>query len=138
MKMTEGMSQKRQDNNINKKIDRFFIYIIKNEKDNPEKMTKDEEIGFKKLLEKYELNYTEELINIFAEENIEKLKIIIYALKDIYISTRKSLITKLTRDEFIFIYDKCKTKENEYKNTTSEINNFYEYYYTSLIKKLES
>ena len=74
MKMTEGMSQKRQDNNINKKIDRFFIYIIKKEKENPEKMTKDEDIGFKELLEKYELNYTEELINIFAEENIEKLK----------------------------------------------------------------
>ena len=108
------------------------------EKENPEKMTKDEDIGFKELLEKYELNYTEELINIFAEENIEKLKIIIYALKDIYISTRKGLITKLTRDELIFIYDKCKTKENEYKNTTNEINNFYEYYYTSLIKKLES
>lgn len=138
IKMTEGMSQKRQDNNINKKIDRFFIYIIKKEKENPEKMTKDEDIGFKELLERYELNYTEELINIFAEENIEKLKIIIYALKDIYISTRKSLITKLTRDELIFIYDKCKTKENEYKNTTNEINNFYEYYYTSLIKKLES
>ena len=90
------------------------------------------------MLEKYELNYTEELINIFAEENIEKLKIIIYALKDIYISTRKGLITKLTRDELIFIYDKCRTKESEYSNTTNEINNFYEYYYTSLVRKIES
>ena len=138
IKMTEGMSQKRQDNNIKIKIDRFFIYLIKNEKQNPEKMTKDEEIGFKELLKKFEFDYTEELINIFAGENIEKLKIIIYALKDIYISTRRRLVTKLTREELIFIYDKCKVKESEYSNTQNEINNFYEYYYTSLIKKLES
>ncbi len=138
IKMTEGMSQKRQDNNINIKIDRFFIYLIKNEKQNPEIMTKEEERGFRELLDKFELNYNEELISIFAEENIEKLKIIIYALKDIYISTRRNLITKLTRDELIFIYDKCKNKQNEYNNTSNEINNFYDYYYTSLVRKMES
>lgn len=138
MKMTEGMSQKRQDNNIKIKIDRFFIYLIKKEKQNPEKMTKDEDIGFKELLKKFEFDYTEELINIFAEENVEKLKIIIYALKDIYISTRRNLITKLTRNELISIYDKCKAKQNEYSDTTNEINNFYEYYYTSLVRKIES
>lgn len=138
IKKPEGMSQKGQDNNINIKIDRFFIYLIKNEKQNPENMTKEEERGFKELLEMFELNYTEELISIFAEENIEKLKIITYALKDIYISTRRNLITKLTRNELISIYDKCKTKQNEYNGTINEINNFYEYYYTSLVRKIES
>ena len=33
------MSQKRQDNNINIKIDRLFNYIIKKESGNPENMT---------------------------------------------------------------------------------------------------
>ena len=39
IKMSEGMSQKRQDNNINIKIDRLFNYIIKKESENPENMT---------------------------------------------------------------------------------------------------
>lgn len=138
IKMTEGMSQKRQDNNINIKIDRFFNYLIKNEKQNPENMTKDEEIGFKEILERFEFNYTEELIKFFTEDNIIKLKTITYALKDIYVSIRKHLITKLTRDELIDIYDKCKSKQNEYINTINEINNFYEYYYASLVRKIES
>lgn len=125
-------------NNINIRIDRFFNYLIKNEKQNPENMTRDEEIGFKEILERFEFNYTEELIRFFTEDNIIKLKTITYALKDIYVSIRKHLITKLTRDELIDIYDKCKAKQNEYINTINEINNFYEYYYASLVRKIES
>ena len=132
------MSQKRQDNNINIKIDRFFLYLINKEHKNPEKMTKDEERNFKELLEKYELNYNQEQISFFTEENIEKVKTIIYALKNIYVSSRKFLIAKLTREELIFIYDKCKNKQIEYNDTKNEINNFYEYYYSSLIRKIES
>ena len=132
------MSQKRQDNNINIKIDRFFLYLINKEDKNPEKMTKDEERNFKELLERYELNYNQEHISFFTEENIEKVKIIIYALKNIYVSSRKFLIAKLTREELIFIYDKCKNKQIEYNDTKNEINNFYEYYYSSLIRKIES
>ena len=101
-------------------------------------MTKDEERNFKELLEKYELNYNQEHISFFTEENIEKVKIIIYALKNIYVSSRKFLIAKLTREELIFIYDKCKNKQIEYNDTKNEINNFYEYYYSSLIRKIES
>lgn len=138
IKITESMSQKRQDNNINIKIDRFFLYLINKEHKNPEKMTKDEERSFKELLEKYELNYNQEQISFFTEENIEKVKTIIYALKNIYVSSRKFLIAKLTREELIFIYDKCKNKQIEYNDTKNEINNFYEYYYSSLIRKIES
>ena len=138
IKITESMSQKRQDNNINIKIDRFFLYLINKEDKNPEKMTKDEERNFKELLEKYELNYNQEHISFFTEENIEKVKIIIYALKNIYVSSRKFLIAKLTREELIFIYDKCKNKQIEYNDPKNEINNFYEYYYSSLIRKIES
>ena len=60
--MSEGMSQKRQDNNINIKIDRLFNYIIKKESENPENMTSVQEVKFMEILEKLELNYTEELL----------------------------------------------------------------------------
>ena len=71
-----------------------------------------------------------------GEENIEKLKIIIYALKRIFTSNRKNLIFKVTREELLFIYDKCIEKQLEYENTEDEINNFLDYYYVSLIKSL--
>lgn len=137
IKKLEGMSQKGQDNNINIKIDRFFNYIIKKESENPENMTLDQEVRFMELLEKLELNYTEELINIFTKENIEKLKIIIYALKELIISNKSILVNRATREKFIYVYDNCKNKQEEYQDTSKEINNFFEYYYISLIKELE-
>lgn len=126
-----------QYNNINNKIDRFFNYIIKKEKQNLEKFTKDEEIEFRRLLEKIEFNYTEELIKIFTKENIEKLKVIIYALKELFVSSKKQLIFKAKRDNLLFLYDNCKNKQIEYQGTIKEINNFFEYYYISLIRDLE-
>ena len=42
-------------------------------------MTSVQEVKFMEILEKLELNYTEKLLKIFTEDNIEKLKIIIYA-----------------------------------------------------------
>ena len=137
IKMSEGMSQKRQDNNINIKIDRLFNYIIKKESENPENMTSVQEVKFMEILEKLELNYTEKLLKIFTEDNIEKLKIIIYALKDLSISNRSILLNRATREKLIYVYDNCKNKQEEYQDTSKEINNFFEYYYISLIKELE-
>ncbi len=131
------MSRIAQYNNINNRIDRFFNYIIKKEKQNPENFTKDEEIEFRRLLEKIEFNYTEELIKIFTKENIEKLKIIIYALKELFVSSKKQLISKAKRDNLLFLYDNCKNIQKEYQGTIKEINNFFEYYYISLIRDLE-
>lgn len=131
------MSKKAKDNNINNRIDRFFIYIIKREGENPEEMPQSEIEQFYILLEKLELNYTKEIIEVFTKDNIEKLKIIIYAIKELYLSNKRILTNKVTRDELLYIYEKCKNKQNEYINTSKEINNFFEYYYISLIKKLE-
>lgn len=136
--MTEGMSQKRQyNNNIYNNIDRFFYYIINKDKQNPEKFSTEEEIDFKNLIKNLDLNYTEEIIEGFTKDNIEKIKIIIFALKELFLSNKKQLITKAKRDNLIFLYDGCKNREQEYKGTEKEINNFFEYYYTSLIKDLE-
>ena len=131
------MSKKAKDNNINNRIDRFFIYIIKREGENPEEMSQSEIEQFYILLEKLELNYTKEIIEVFTKDNIEKLKIIIYEIKELYLSNKRILTNKVTRDELLYIYEKCKNKQNEYINTSKEINNFFEYYYISLIKKLE-
>ena len=126
-----------QYNNINNRIDRFFNYIIKGKKQNPENMTSVQKVKFMEILEKLELNYTEELLKIFTEDNIEKLKIIIYALKDLSISNRSILLNRATREKLIYVYDNCKNKQEEYQDTSKEINNFFEYYYISLIKELE-
>lgn len=136
--MTEGMSQKRQYNiNIYNKIDRFFNYIINKEDENPEKMTTIQLKEFFKLLEKFEFNYTEELINIFTEDNIKKIKTIIFALKEILISNKKMLLEKANRNIIISVYDNCKKQQEEYNETEKEIQNFFEYFYISLIKELE-
>jgi len=100
------------------------------------KITEDEEKEFRALLEKLGFNYKEELIRIFTEENVKKVQIIIYALKRLFTSNRKSLLYKITREELLFIYDKCIEKQLEYENTEDEINNFLDYYYVSLIKSL--
>lgn len=131
------MSKIRQYNNINIKIDRFFNYIIKKKSENFENISDEQIKDFYKLLEKLELDYTEEVLKILKEENIEKIKIIIYALKELFMSSKKQLITKVKREDLIFLYDNCKEKQNEYKNTNKEINNFFEYYYISSIRKLE-
>ena len=45
-------------------------------------------------------------------------------------------INTYTRTIMILVYDKCKMKEREYKNTSNEIINFYEYYSKSLLREL--
>lgn len=134
---TYPISKKAKDNNININMDRFFYYIIKKEEQQNEIFTKEEQEEFYKILEQLDFNYTEEFLRIFTEENIEKIKIIMYSLKELYISSRKILITKIKRDDLIFLYSSCKDKEKEYENTDKEIKNFFEYYYASLIRSLE-
>ena len=77
------------------------------------------------------------IIRILNNENLEKLKIIIYCIKEIFKSNKKKLLLRATRESLISVYDNCKEFEYSYKNTEKEINNFFEYYYASVIKKLE-
>lgn len=124
-------------NNINIRIDRFFNFIIKRKGKNPEKMTDEQQMQFFKIMQMLEFNYTEEILKTITKENIEKLQVIIYALKELLISNKSILLTKVTREEIIFVYDNCKKVEQKYKDTSKAINNFFEYYYSSLIRKLE-
>lgn len=60
-------------NNINIRIDRFFKYIIRKEGQNSERMSSNEEKELKNIIEKMELNYTEEIIGLFTKENTDKI-----------------------------------------------------------------
>ena len=121
------------------KIDRFFNLIINNNISELKKEFKEIQIyqEFYELLIKFEFNYTEEIIKTFRDENIEKLKIIIYTLKEMFYKNKR-LLQKATRENFLDVYENCKSFENSYKNTENEIRNFFDYYYTSLVRKLEA
>ena len=93
---------------------------------------------FYEILKKLEFNYTEEIINTFKDENISKLKTIIFTVGELFIRNKVNLLNKATREDFINVYNSCKTFENTYKDTTNEIKNFYEYYYVSIMRKLEA
>ena len=129
------IDEKVKENNINIRIDRFFNFIINKEGEDPEKLTKVQKMELYELLEKLELNYTKEILQIITEENIEKLKIVIYALKELVINGKEILTLK--REKLLTLYDKCKRKQESYIGTEKEINNFFEYYYISLVKELE-
>ncbi len=93
---------------------------------------------FYKIIERLEFNYTEDMINTFKKKNIERLKIIIYAIKEMFIRNKGKLLLKATRENFLDVYDSCKIFENSYKNTENEIKSFFDYYYISIIRKLEA
>lgn len=133
------ISKKAKDINIKYKIDRFFNYIINNNGENlPKEFLSEEQYNaFYTILERLELNYTKEIVSIFTNENIEKLKTIIYCLKELVISNKQSLFTKLNRERLINIYDNCKKIELENTGTSKEIKNFFDYYNASVIKDLE-
>lgn len=130
---TYPMSKKAKDSNINIRIDRFFNYLINIKGEIPRDV---EELY--KMIEKLELNYTEEIIKTFTEENKEKIKIIIYCVREIFESNKRNILLKATREKLIEIYDNCKKFEKDYKDTEKQINNFYEYYYASVVRKLEA
>lgn len=80
-----------------------------------------------------EFDYNSDITQYFSKENETKIKTILYFLADA-IKQKKSIPQSPTmRASLIYIYDKCKSKENEYKNTPNEIINFYDYYYKSVM-----
>lgn len=136
VKNQEGIDKKVKHNNINNKIDRLFYYVIKNEIENYKEFNINERKEFIKNIENLELNYNEEITKNMAEENKSKIKIILFFVADMVKHKKIIPINTYTRTIMILVYDKCKMKEREYKNTSNEIINFYEYYSKSLLKEL--
>jgi len=138
-KNTYPISRIAKENNINNKIDRLFNLVINNNGEilNDFQNTEDFQ-EFYKIIERLEFNYTKDILLTFKKENIDKLKIIVYAIKELYIKNKRHLLEKSKRENFIDVYDSCKSFEKTYKNTENEIKSFYDYYYVSIIRKLEA
>ncbi len=133
---TEGMSQKPQDNIISiNKIDRLFNYIIKKEKQIPNGF-ENFETEIIDILNKFEMIYTENSLQFMQENNIEKIKIICYSLA-LFVKENVSYLSyKVSREKIISLYDDCKLREQEYKNTDNKIISFTNYFYKSLKSEL--
>lgn len=136
---TYPISKKAKENNINIKIDRLFNYIIKKEGKIP-KDFKNENMYFEfyEIIKRLEFNYTEDNLKMVKEENINKIKNIIYCIKELLIRNKMKILLRVTREELIDIYDSCKSFEKSYKETDKEIINFFDYYYASVIRNLEA
>lgn len=134
---TEGMSQKGQDNNISiNKIDRLFNYIINKENEFPAEFEKVDFNEIDKLLERYEMKYTSEVIEYISNDNLEKIKNVVYAICLIVKDNLQHLNYKVSRDKLLKIYNDCKVKEELYEGTESPIENFMNYYYKSIVNEL--
>jgi len=139
---TEGMSQKRQynniiDNNINiNKIDRLFIYIIDRKNEKPIEFIN---VDFDEViiaLEKYDMLYSEKTLQYISKENLSKIKDLTYIIALIVKNKLYHLTNTISRDKLIQIYNNCKNREVEYKNTDNQIENFINYCYKSVENEL--
>ena len=129
---TEGMSPKGQYNIISiNMLDSLFNYIIKKEKQIPNVFENYEEKIFE-VLNKFELVYPEYIIETMSNEILDKLKTVCYALALAVKENVSHLLYKTNRDKLFSLYDECKLREQEYKNTDNEIISFTNYFYKSL------
>lgn len=129
---TYPIRKKSKDNIINiNMLDSFFNYIINKEKQIPKEF-ENLEIQILDVLEKYEMLYTQEVIKYMQPANVEKIKIISYSLALAIKENVGYLLYKMNREQIISLYDECKLREEEYRNTDKEIQSFPNYYYKSL------
>ena len=138
---TEGMSSKGQynniiDNNINNKIDRLFNYILDNEKEVPEEFINVEYNEIIVALKRYEMLYSKDSIDYMSKENLDKIKDITYIIALMVRNKIFYLSNKVSRDKLIQLYNDCKNRENQYKGTDNQIENFINYYYKSVENEL--
>lgn len=129
---TYPICRKSKDNIINNNmLDSFFNYIINKEKKIPKEF-ENLESQILEVLENYEMIFTEEILKYMRTENIEKVKVISYSLALTVKENVSHLLYKMNREQIISLYDECKLRESQNKDTDNEIINFTNYYYKSL------
>lgn len=139
---TEGMSQKGQYNNIidnninNNKIDRLFYYILDEEKEIPEEFINVEYNEIIVALKRYDMLYSKESMQYISAENLDRIKNITYIIALMVKNKLFYLSNKVSRDKLIQVYNDCKNRENQYKGTDNQIENFINYYYKSIENEL--
>ena len=99
-KSTYPMYQKVQENNIKYNKDDLFILIINNSSEISKQ--------FYLELSKLDFIYTQEILKNMQQENIEKLKDIIFTLYIIYNSSFQSILSKIKREDLVNLYITCK------------------------------
>lgn len=119
-------------NNINNKIDILFNYIIENKKEVPKEFKNVEKLKIIELLDKYEMLYTKNMIAYMQRNNLDKIKEITYVIALIVKDNLQEFTYNITRDKLIYLYNKCKAKEMDYKETDNEIDDFIGYYYKTI------
>lgn len=133
---TYPIRKKSKDNIINiNMLDSFYNYIINKGKQIPKEF-ENLEIQIFDVLEKYEMIYTEEIMNHMTTDNIEKVKVISYSLALAIKENVGYLLYKINREQIVSLYDECKLREKEYGGTEKEIQGFTNYFYRSLKNKL--
>ena len=108
-----------KENNINNnKIDDLFYYII----------NKDSKISndFYKIIERLEFNYTEEMLFMLNEANLQIIKNVIYVLYELHNSEFSLLLLNVNRESLFDIYRK--SQEHNPKD-------FLNYYKKAIINK---
>lgn len=123
-------------NNNKNMIDRLFNYIIEKDKNLPKGFSIDDIEKAKVLLNKYEMLYTMEVLDIFTPENLEKIKVMTFVITMLSKSNMPNVEKICNRDRLISIYDWCKEKQTLYKDTESEINDFASYYHKSVVNEI--
>lgn len=96
LKSQEGIDEKVKDNNINNNIDDLFYLIINNSFKIP--------TNFYSIINRLELNYTEDILQVMQPDKIQMLKDIIYVLYDLYNSQFNSLLSQVSRESLLNLY----------------------------------
>lgn len=112
------IDEKSKENNINNNKDDLFNLIINDKSKIP--------TAFYLQLERLELIYTNEILKIMQEENIQKLKDIVYTLFCIYQSDFEMIIPLIDRNTLVNLYISCKNHNTK---------DFLSYYRQSIINK---
>lgn len=108
------------DNNINNNIDDLFNLIINNSSEIPEE--------FYEILDYLEFLYPQRYILNMQEDNIDKIKVIISVLYEIYNSNLNYILRKINRDSLIKLYSISEfNSPNNIKNYFKKavINNYF-------------
>ena len=87
-------------------------YIINKEKKIPKEF-QGYENQILDVLDKYEMIYPIELLNRMSEDNIEKVKVISYALALTVKDNVDYLLYKMSREKILSLYIECKNREKE-------------------------
>ena len=109
------------------------MYIVYNNSKDVSIMTKNEIIV---ALKRYEMLYSKDSIDYMSKENLDKIKDITYIIALMVRNKIFYLSNKVSRDKLIQLYNDCKNRENQYKGTDNQIENFINYYYKSVENEL--